>query len=205
MPWVVQMARQPRSKPTEIGIYQIKNLINGKLYIGSAKDFHIRTLKHLNFLKHNKHHCKHLQAAWNKYGENNFKFELIERCEKEMLINREQYWIDKLNPAYNVALNAGNTLGTKRTIEQKLNISASQKGIKRSEKARYNMAQCKIGYRHSSQAIANMKEAQRNISPWPHPDGRKCKCTECVNTIKEERRTRNRKYYHEKAKSHYQQ
>lgn len=59
-------------------IYQITNMVNGKFYIGSAVSFPRRVWAHKNELRKGVHHNKHLQAAWNKYGEDAFVFEVIE-------------------------------------------------------------------------------------------------------------------------------
>lgn len=91
----------------KIGIYRIKNSINNKIYIGSTKNIEARWAKHKALLRHNKHQNAHLQNAWNKYGENAFIFEVIEECKIEDLINREQFFIDNLNPEYNQTAIAG--------------------------------------------------------------------------------------------------
>ena len=85
----------------KIGIYRIKNLINNKIYIGSTKNIKARWAKHKTLLKHNKHQNIHLQKSWNKYGESAFIFEIIEECEIDNLLNREQFFIDSLDPEYN--------------------------------------------------------------------------------------------------------
>ena len=59
-------------------IYKITNIINNKIYIGSAIDTYNRFSKHKSQLNKNKHHNSYLQNSWNKYGEQNFKFEIIE-------------------------------------------------------------------------------------------------------------------------------
>ena len=59
------------------GVYQIRNVVNGKFYVGSSKDIKNRHAAHRKLLRGNRHHCPHLQAAWNKYGEDCFKFEVI--------------------------------------------------------------------------------------------------------------------------------
>lgn len=64
------------------GIYEIVNTVNGKRYIGSAKKFKIRWSKHVSALRLCKHHSRHLQAAWNKYGEAAFKFLPILTCQQ---------------------------------------------------------------------------------------------------------------------------
>ncbi len=59
-------------------IYKIINLVNDKFYVGSTNNKKVRFRSHRKLLKQNRHHCKHLQAAWNKYGEEKFKFVVVE-------------------------------------------------------------------------------------------------------------------------------
>ena len=59
-------------------IYKIINLINGKFYVGSTTNQKVRFRQHRKLLRGNRHHCKHLQAAWNKYGEDKFSFAPVE-------------------------------------------------------------------------------------------------------------------------------
>ncbi len=77
------------------GIYIIENKINKKVYVGSTNNFNIRSIHHRHELKYKKHYNKYLQRAWNKYGENNFIFKLIELCDQENLIIKELYYIQK--------------------------------------------------------------------------------------------------------------
>ena len=46
------------------GIYQIRNLKNGKIYIGSAKCFQVRSSQHQKRLNAGNHHNKHLLSSW---------------------------------------------------------------------------------------------------------------------------------------------
>jgi group I intron endonuclease len=59
-------------------IYKIINLVNDKFYVGSTTNKKVRFRQHRKLLRGNRHHCKHLQAAWNKYGEAKFDFLVIE-------------------------------------------------------------------------------------------------------------------------------
>ena len=115
----------------ESGIYKIEIIVKGKLYIGSAKNIEKRKKEHFNALKNNAHKNKHLQNAWNKYGENNFRFSILECVEPTSLITREQYYMDLYKSydrklGYNIAPKAGNTLGvipseeTREKIRKKL-------------------------------------------------------------------------------------
>ena len=80
----------------ESGVYKIINTINGKIYVGSTIDFNYRKTLHFSQLRNGKHYNDHLQRAWDKYGEEFFTFEIIERCEVEVLLLTEQKWIDQL-------------------------------------------------------------------------------------------------------------
>lgn len=79
------------------GIYYIENQINNKKYIGQSNNIKDRWRRHISELNKNKHHNDYLQKSWNKYGENNFVFEIIEYCSIENLDDREQYWINFYN------------------------------------------------------------------------------------------------------------
>lgn len=75
----------------EMGVYQIRNLINNKVYIGStATSFNRKWTGHKYSLNKNIHHSRHLQGAWNKYGKDNFLFEVLLTFDKsEMSLIRE--------------------------------------------------------------------------------------------------------------------
>jgi len=120
------------------GIYKIVNKINGKMYVGSASNFHDRWIKHTNLLNKNKHHSIKLQRAWNKYGFDNFNFEIIEICElfKDILIEREQHYIDlydSFNNGYNCLPKAGSKIGFKITSETKEKLRQINLGKKYSD------------------------------------------------------------------------
>lgn len=75
-------------------IYKIRNVVNQKFYVGSAVDTRSRFRQHRRLLKKGTHHCKHLQAAWNKYGEDAFKFEVVEHVSsRDVLEAAEDVWL----------------------------------------------------------------------------------------------------------------
>lgn len=78
------------------GIYKIENIVNGKLYIGSSIDIYKRWKEHKTELENKCHHSIHLQRAWDKHGEENFKFEILEvfNGEREKLFELEKYYLD---------------------------------------------------------------------------------------------------------------
>jgi len=117
-------------------IYKIVNTINGKFYIGSTVNFENRKYLHTHKLRQNKHHSPVLQNSWNKYGKGAFEFEIIERVKrKDRLIEREQFWMDKLLPTFNCSPTAESPLGMKHTAQSRKNMSRAHIGIKPTKEA----------------------------------------------------------------------
>lgn len=117
------------------GVYIIKNLINNKVYVGSASNFQRRFYLHKRELNNNNHHSNHLQKSWNKYGSSNFEFIILENteCVKDVLLQTEQKYIDLYKSSnrkygYNINPNAESSLGVKRSDEYKRKSSESRKG-----------------------------------------------------------------------------
>lgn len=105
-----------------IGIYKITNIENNKSYVGSSLDIIDRWYQHKASLLHKRHHSIKLQRAFNKYGENKFRYDIIEECNIDSLITREQHYIDLFDSyknGYNSTPNAGNNLGMKHSDETK--------------------------------------------------------------------------------------
>ena len=86
-----------------IGIYRIKNLVNNKCYYGSSKNIKKRWSRHKNQLNKKTHINCVLQRAWDKYGEDNFLFEVVEECDSRLLLELEQKYLNT-NPDYNIGI-----------------------------------------------------------------------------------------------------
>ena len=120
----------------EIGIYKITNIIDNKIYIGSSTKLHKRYYYHLNLLRNNKHYNIHLQYAFNKYNEKSFIFDIVEYCEENVLIEKEEFYIKYYNTlddnyGYNINPNGDRPpswVGKKHKNETKIKISQSNKG-----------------------------------------------------------------------------
>lgn len=72
------------------GIYMIKNLKNGKVYIGKSKQIMTRWKRHYMMLQSNTHHSGKLQEDWILDGEDNFTFMILEMCPEKILDEREK-------------------------------------------------------------------------------------------------------------------
>lgn len=142
-------------------IYEIRNTVNGHVYIGSAVDIHNRRRQHFGFLKNGKHSNKHLQNAWNKHGEDCFLFSIIEYCNPEELIEREQFYIDTRKPEYNIAPRAGSQLGYRHTEEARKKVSEAGKGRVPTAEARANMSASHIGRIFTQETCRKISESQK--------------------------------------------
>lgn len=126
------------------GIYYIYNLINNKCYIGSTCNFHKRKLQHFSSLRGNRHRNIKLQKSFDKHGEENFEFGIIEYVKVSDLLNSEQKWMDFFKPEYNIIPFADRRefsdshrenlskshLGNTHTEESKIKIGKASKGNK---------------------------------------------------------------------------
>lgn len=88
-------------------IYKIRNVINDHYYVGSTVDSRKRFWAHRKALRAGNHDCVHLQRAWVKYGEDCFRFEIVQQlASKEELYPAEQKLLDEhfgKEYCYNVA------------------------------------------------------------------------------------------------------
>lgn len=130
------------------GIYKIINITNNHFYIGSAKNLYSRQKDHFNRLYNGTHPNIILQRSYDKYKFDSFKFEILEECSKEILIEREQYYLDNLKPKYNICQKAYSRLGVKHTEETKIKMRLSKLGKKQSESHRKNTGLASIGRKY---------------------------------------------------------
>ena len=91
-------------------IYKIINVINNKFYVGSAINFEKRKARHLWRLRRGDHANKHLQAAWQKHGEQAFVFAIVQTvAENEDILAAENVWLFEhvgKDYCYNIATDA---------------------------------------------------------------------------------------------------
>jgi len=81
--------------PSRPGIYQIRCVSNGKIYVGSAVNLRTRWQGHRRDLGNRVHVNRHMQQAWNRYGGKDFAFTILEFAEVPDLLERERAWIER--------------------------------------------------------------------------------------------------------------
>lgn len=137
------------------GIYIIKNNISDKVYIGSAVNIKKRLAKHFSALKHNEHHSIIFQRFYNKYKDSIIlKYEVLEYCEINELIQKEQFYIDNCeNMLLNVNKIANSRLGLTNRPEHNQKISDSLIGHTLSEETRMKISNTLSGVKLPQERI----------------------------------------------------
>jgi group I intron endonuclease len=137
------------------GIYKIQSISKPeRVYIGSAVSIGKRWGQHLSDLKNKKHPNKKMQNHCNKYGVGDFCFSILLKCQKNFLIKKEQYFIDAINPWFNICKQAESSLGIKRTKETR----EKQSLLKRNNPVRYWK-----GKKHSKETIEKIRVAKKGV------------------------------------------
>lgn len=84
--------------PSIQGIYMIKCIANGRIYIGQSVNIKGRAQEHRRALEKGIHNNKIMQNYFNKYGQENFIIEIVEKVENaKNLTDRENYWASYYN------------------------------------------------------------------------------------------------------------
>lgn len=138
-------------------IYKIRNVVNGNYYIGSTVDSRKRFWAHRKALRQGIHDCAHLQRAWNKYGEDCFKFEIVEQlADKTALYPAEQRWLDAHFGAaylYNSAAHADSPMRD-ASAELRAKIAAKTKWYCEQH------GSPRLGHAHSDEAKERIRQAK---------------------------------------------
>lgn len=166
------------------GIYIIKNLTNGKVYIGQSKDVSARLRRHKWNLRRGTHRNLYLQNAFCKHGEKAFSFGVVCECTEDELDSRERAWIEWFGSTnrkhgYNLET-GGNALKTlsdetrrkiaetvkgtirpPRSDEHRRNLSKSHKGHAVSDETRRKMSESHKGLTHSDQTRRKQSKSHK--------------------------------------------
>lgn len=148
------------------GVYQITCLASGKFYIGSSVDIDHRLKTHKQQLESGKHINRHLSNAWGKHKGHSFSFDHLLHCDNKDLLLYEQRAIDGLDPQFNIARQAGTTLGVKHTPEaleklrlKQLGVPSPTKGTKRPQSAVDKTASAHRGMKRSPETCQRISAA----------------------------------------------
>lgn len=163
------------------GIYKIINKTTKKFYIGSAVNLHKRKVRHWGELRGFKHHNKHLQNAWKKYGEEDFIFKVVRYVAVDKLFDVETRLLQKhvgKEYCYNIGSDArapslgkvgklSPTWGLKATEEARRKRSNARKGKKLSEQHKEKISQGLRGKSKTKEHREKLSLIKSGVSnPW---------------------------------------
>lgn len=127
----------------KIGIYRWVNLDTGKSYVGSSRNLSARFKQYfnVNYLEREiKRNNSKIYRSLFKKGYSKFRIDILEYCEIDILIEREQYYIDTLKPEYNILSKAGSLAGFKHSVAARELMSIKKMNNVLSEEARLKIA-----------------------------------------------------------------
>lgn len=116
---------------TPMGVFQIRNMVNEKVFVGSSLNLPGIFNRHKLELKMGSHKNKALQAEWNEFGADKFAFEILDELTpvsdpqhdyREDLVHLEDLWLEKLQP-----FGEGGYNEPKKTTEQRLRMIAENR------------------------------------------------------------------------------
>jgi len=163
------------------GIYKITNLVNLKCYIGKTERcIQERWSTHKRLLIRGKHLNSYLQAAWDKHGEANFSFEVIEDFNPEFNFDinaLERFWIEdyKSNDrefGYNLTAGGEGSAGRKLSERHKAKIRSANLGNKHnlgrklSEAHKAKISATNLGYNHTEEAKTKLSALNKGNKNW---------------------------------------
>jgi len=178
------------------GIYKIQSIIKPeRFYVGSAVSLQGRQESHMSSLKSNNHKNGKLQNHYNKYGKEDLMFSIIKCCQNRELIEAEQYFLDEMQPFFNIAKIAKRSaMGRKMSEETKKKISESKKGKSLSEAHKQLLSEMFsgednpfYGKKHTKESIRKMSEAKKGTV-----------CSEGVKRKKSESMMGEKNHFYEK-------
>jgi hypothetical protein len=111
-----EIRRAYKETPRQAGVFQVKNLKNGKVLLGSSTNLHGPLNKHRFMLSIGRHDNQALQSDWNQYGRDAFVFEILDAFEpkdepgfsvEDELTLLEQIWLERLQPFGDRGYNQG--------------------------------------------------------------------------------------------------
>ena len=139
------------------------------MYVGYATNIRKRLSEHTHHLRKGAHPNDYLQKSWNKYGESNFKLEILEECDIEFMASFENYWCNLLSThneiyGYNIEPTSPyNKLTLAQSTKDK--ISRANKGKPKSEEWKRKISEAHKGKILSEYEKQRLRDMNINRGP----------------------------------------
>lgn len=146
------------------GIYKLISK-SGKIYVGSSKNIEARVKEHFKRARGGNHLNPVLNKAWSKYGE--FSWEILCVCDEGSLLEKEQQFIDELEPEYNLSRIAGKVEWTPELREAFGKRQRGQKRPPRSEETKRKISIANTGRVFSKKHRENISASKRGKPGTP--------------------------------------
>lgn len=148
------------------GIYEIRNMVSGRVYVGSATIISRRFAQHKCDLRKGRHHSRLLQNSWNKHGEDAFRFSVIELCDPGSLAIREAFWMKERHATsaklgFNLRLDATSNSGIKRSDQVVAAMRGRMVGRVRSLDERKRISEALVGRPVSNETREKLAAGRR--------------------------------------------
>lgn len=151
------------------GIYTIICVASSSRYYGQTQDLEKRWIAHRSQLKRGVHGNVHLQRAWDKYGSNAFRFDVVAYCDIDSLAAVEQQllceYVGDAN-CYNIAKDASAPMrGRSHTKQTRDKLSAALRGRKLSKETIERSRISRTGLTRTAEMRMKMSEACKKRAP----------------------------------------
>jgi len=112
----MQIEKNNILKDNKAGVYCLINKVKNKIYIGSSLNLRVRFWVYYSDSRIRKANMI-IYKALLKYGYENFRVLILEYCngDPQFILEREQYFINTLNPKYNILSKSGSSFGYRHT------------------------------------------------------------------------------------------
>lgn len=171
------------------GVYKLV-ANNGDVYIGGTKNLKSRQKNHFYTLQKGIHHNPLLQKYANEHGVDSLTFEVIEYCSEQDIVSREQYYMDALKPAFNIAKEAKHPnawKGRHHTLDAKRKLSiatSSRPGYQHTKESKAKISNGNKGKKRSEEYKKRLSDARKGVKRKPFTEEHKRKMSEARKGFK---------------------
>lgn len=171
------------------GVYVIECIPTGLIYVGSSVNIRNRWEQHINSLDRDTHENSYLQRAWNKYGQENFTFSVLELCKKSDITEIEQKYLDfykcyERDKGYNIVPIAYTAPMTEESRKrQSESLKKNTEFIEKSRNFMKELHSDPVKHQKLINSVRNSEKVKKNLKKLNESEEHKKQVQELLNTI----------------------